>query len=316
MKVGILGCHGFIGSHILRKLTDIGVDVIGIDRYASIPSWRKIIIPPTFMAVTGDLLEVDVIEENLLKVDVIIFSAGNPSPASVSFDLLFNEELKIVINILDFMAMKNKSAKLIFISSGGTVYGRRSRGVLCHEEDSLDPISMYGVMKAACENSIRVYTRQHGIDAVILRVANPYGPGQNPNANQGLIPVVIKKLFTGEKINIWGDGHIYRDYFFIEELCNLIAMIVQKDYESGIYNVGSGKSISILDIVELAAAVTGCTPDIQFHPPRPQDLKWNALSIEKTRKQFGWHPSVSLEEGIRRTCLWLENSLLTGSLQS
>ena len=218
MKVGVLGCHGFIGSHILRRLTDIGVDVIGIDRYASIPPWRKEIIPSEFKSINGDLLDVSYMEENLQKIDVIIFACGNPSPASASFDLLFSEELRIVVNILDFMVAKNQNAKLIFISSGGTIYGRRPHGSLCDENDPLDPISMYGVMKVACEKSVGAYSAQYGLKSVILRVANPYGIGQNPNGNQGLIPVVLNKLFFDDEIKIWGSGEIFRDYFFIEDL--------------------------------------------------------------------------------------------------
>jgi len=309
MKVGLLGCHGFIGSHILRTLTDRNIAVVGIDRYGTVPTWRKGIVPLYFNAIAGDLIDEQIFTETLCAVETIIFAAGNPIPASKSFDLLFGEELRIVINLLEFMLKKNPKARLVFISSGGTVYGHRSEGTLCKEDEPLAPVSLYGVMKAACENSIRVYAKQFGLKAAILRVSNPYGPGQNPNANQGLIPVVIKKLLTGEKINIWGDGHIYRDYFFIEDLCNLIAMIIQKDCEGGVYNVGSGKGISVLDIVKLAAAVTDCTPDIQFHPSRPQDLRWNALSIQKTRKQFGWQPGVSLVEGITETAKWIKMCL-------
>ncbi|MFC1516100.1 NAD-dependent epimerase/dehydratase family protein [Thermodesulfobacteriota bacterium] len=309
MKVGLLGCYGFIGSHILKTLSDQNIAVVGIDRYATVPSWRKGIVPPNFKAIAGDLIDEQIFVETLDTAETIIFAAGNPVPATHSFDLLFGEELRIVINLLEFMAKENPNARLVFISSGGTVYGHRPEGTFCHEDEPLAPVSFYGVMKAACENSIRVHARQFGLGATILRVANPYGPGQNPNANQGLIPVVIKKLLAGEKINIWGDGHIYRDFFFVEDLCSLIAMIVQKNYDGGIYNVGSGKGTSVLDIVKLAAAVTGCTPDIQFHPPRPQDLKWNALSIEKTRKLFGWEPGVPLEEGIVETTKWIKMCL-------
>jgi UDP-glucose 4-epimerase len=306
MKVGILGCHGFIGSQILRRLIDIGVDVIGIDRYASIPPWRKEIIPPEFKSINGDILDVSFMEENLQKIDVIIFACGNPSPASASFDLLFGEELRIVVNILDYMASKNQNARLIFISSGGTIYGRRPHGVLCHENDLLDPISMYGVMKVACEKSVGAYSAQYGLKSVILRVANPYGIGQNPNGNQGLIPVVLNKLFFDNEIKIWGSGDIFRDYFFIEDLSNLVALIIKNHEVTGIYNVGSGKGVSTLEIINLAADIANRKPRIKYLKARPQDLEWNALSINKTCKKFGWDLKVPLEVGIRKMYEWIQ----------
>lgn len=307
MKVGILGCYGFIGSHILRRLAESGVDVIGIDRYDSIPPWRQEIIPSGFKPIKGDLLDINCIEENLEKVDVVIFACGNPNPSSSSFDLLFSEELRTLINILDFMVEKNKTSKLIFISSGGTVYGHRSNGSLCHEDEPLEPISMYGVMKLAGEKSIGTYSAQYGLKSIILRVANPYGLGQNPNANQGLIPVVLKKLYLGEEINIWGSGDIFRDYFFIEELSDLIVKIIQNDEATGIYNVGSGKPASTLEIINHAADIVNCKPRIKYLKARPQDLKWNALSIDKIYKQFKWAPEVSLEAGMLKTFEWIRN---------
>lgn len=307
MKVGILGCYGFIGSHILKRLVENNVDVIGIDRYDSIPPWRKGIIPSGFKSIKGDLLDIDCIEENLAKVDVVIFACGNPNPSSSSFDLLFSEELRTLINILDFMVTKNRKAKLIFISSGGTVYGHHTYGTLCHEDDPLEPISMYGVMKLAGEKSIGTYSSQYGLKSIILRVANPYGIGQNPNGNQGLIPVVLKKLFLGDEINIWGSGDIFRDYFFVEEFSDLIAQIVQKDETAGIYNVGSGKPASTLEIINHAADIVNCKPCIKYLKARPQDLKWNALSIDKICRQFDWAPKVSLEAGILKTFEWIRN---------
>lgn len=309
MTVGLLGCYGFLGSHILKALCDANIAVTGIDRYNSVPAWRKAIVPPGFKATPGDLMDEQTHAETLGTVDAIVFAAGNPVPTSTSFDLLFGEELRIVVNLLAFLARENPGAKLVFISSGGTVYGDRPIGALCREDEPLSPVSLYGVMKAACENAIRVYARRYGLNATILRAANPYGPGQNPKAAQGLVPVVLYKLISGEKIDIWGDGHVYRDYFYVEELGRLVAMIVQGGFSGGTFNAGSGRGVSVMEIVELAAAVTGRVSDIRFHPPRPQDLHWNALSTEKTRQQFGWEPRVPLEEGLAETARWIRACL-------
>ncbi len=310
MRVVLLGCHGFIGSHILKALSDQQVRVSGIDRYDTVSFWRKDIVPEGFKATCGDLVDDDIYTGNLEDADTIIFAAGNPIPANRSFDLLFGVELRIVIKLLEFLADRNPNARFIFISSGGTVYGERPEGTLCREDDLLEPISLYGVMKLSCEKSIEVYAQKHKLRATILRVANPYGPGQNPNAGQGLIPVVIKKLLAGQSLDIWGDGRTFRDYFFVEDLAQFIAMIVQKDHEGGIYNVGSGKGgVSALEIIDLAASATGCEPIIRFHPLRSQDLHWNALSIDKINQEFGWQPKVPIDKGIEITATCLKAQL-------
>jgi len=305
MRVSVLGCYGFIGSHILSQLVKSGINAIGIDRYDSIPPWRKETIPPEFKIIKGDLLDVSLIERDIQGVDMLIFACGNPSPTNSSFDLLFSEELRTLVNILGFIAIKSPNTRLIFISSGGTVYGPRATGHLCCEDESLEPISMYGVMKLAAEKTIGSYSAQYGLKSIILRLANPYGIGQNPNGSQGLIPVVLKKLFLGEKISVWGSGDIFRDYFFVEDLSKLIMQILQNNQATGIYNVGSGKATSTIEIINHAADIANCKPIIDYLEARPQDLKWNTLSIDKTCKQFKWRPEVDLKEGMLRTSEWI-----------
>lgn len=307
MKIGLLGCYGFIGSNILKRLIDLKHDVVGIDRYASVPQLRKNIIPTGFKAISGDIIDMTAVRENMREVDAIIFAAGNPTPASASFDLLFGDELRTIIQLLEFIIHYNPNIKLIFLSSGGTVYGPRNHGTLCYEDEALHPVSLYGVMKDACEKSIEAYSYQYGLKKIILRAANPYGMGQNPYANQGLIPVVLKKLLLGEEIKVWGDGNIYRDYFYIEDLCDLLEIIIRINTVDGIYNVGSGKAVSTMEIINLAADITKSKPCLKFENPRPQDIKWNALSIEKAHNQLNWIPKTSLETGIKNLNNWIKN---------
>jgi len=310
MKVCLLGCYGFLGSHILRHLVDEGHAVTGIDRLAFIPEWRKHIIPAGFQSATAELIDHSaVIETHLNNSDVIIFAAGNPAPASTSFDLLFGEEFRVLVNILECLAKHNRKARLVFISSGGTVYGRRERGSLCREHEALHPISMYGVLKAACENAIGAYMAQYGLQATILRVANPYGTGQNPDARQGFIPVVLKKLILNEEIRLFGDGNARRDFIYIDDLMRFISCVLKTATSETVFNVGSGKGVSMNAVIRQAAEIAGGKPKIRRLDNRPQDLDWNALSVEKAERCFGWRPSVSLEDGLRSTYRWLEKIL-------
>jgi UDP-glucose 4-epimerase len=305
MKVGVLGCYGFIGSNVLRRLLEMDVEVVGIDRHASIPPWRRENIPGSFPAICADLLDWSSIEDHLVAVDLIVFAAGNPVPSSTSFDLLFNEEFRIILNLLDFMVEKNSNARLLFISSGGTVYGRRAHGVLCSEADPLEPVSLYGAMKLVCEKAIGVYGAQYGLKTIILRLANAYGFGQNPKGRQGLICVVLKRLLMDEEINIWGNGLSYRDYVFIEDVNDLVELLVKNEGITGIYNVGFGRGVSTLEIIDLASRISGRKPSLRFLEARSQDLDWNALSIVKATREFGWKPRVPLDVGVRRMHNWM-----------
>jgi len=312
MKVCLLGCYGFLGSHILHHLVSGGHDVTGIDRIASVPEWRKHLVPSAFKAVTAELVDCHAnLGAHLDHSNVIIFAAGNPSPAGSSFDLLFGEELRVLVNILEYIAQHNKEARLIFISSGGTVYGRRVYGTLCCEHEALDPISMYGVLKVACENAIGAFMAQYGIQATILRVANPYGTGQNPDGVQGLIPVVIKKLILNEEIMVFGDGRVYRDFIHIDDINRMLGSILKAETNETVINVGSGKGVAIRDVIQLAAEITGHVPKIRHLPMRPQDLEWNALSIERAEHCFGWRPEVPLEDGMRSMYRWLRQFMQT-----
>ena len=306
MRIGLLGCYGFIGANILKRLIESNHDVVGVDRYVSVPQTRSNLVPAGFKAISADIIDATSFV-HLRDVEVIIFAAGNPAPASSSFDLLFGDELRVIVQLLEFMAHDNPTAKFIFISSGGTVYGPKDNNEFCFESEKLHPVSLYGVMKASCEIAIEAYAYQYGLKSIILRVANPFGIGQDPNANQGLIPVVLKKLILGEEIKVWGKADTYRDYFFIDDFCDLIERIIIKDTVEGIYNVGSGKAVSIMEIITVAAEISKTQPQIKFEAARSQDIRWNVLSIEKAHNILHWEPKTSLEAGISKVYNWINN---------
>ena len=312
MKIGLLGCYGFIGANILKRLVDSNHDVVGIDRYVSVPQTRRNLIPAGFTAISADIIDTTSFVKHLRNVEVIIFAAGNPAPASSSFDLLFGEELRVIVQLLEFISHDNPTSKLIFISSGGTVYGPRNMNDYCFEDEKVHPISLYGVMKTSCEAAIEAYVYQYGLKSIILRVANPYGVGQDPNANQGLIPVVLKKLMLKEEIKVWGKGDTYRDYLFIDDFCDLVEIMITKDTVDCIYNVGSGKAVSTIEIINVAAEITKTKPLIKFEAMRPQDIRWNALSIEKAHTMLHWTPKTSLETGISKVYSWIKSLNIKG----
>jgi UDP-glucose 4-epimerase len=234
--------------------------------------------------------------------DVVHHYAWGSLPASANAnpggDLRTN--VGALIDLLDALQRRG-GGRVIFSSSGGTVYGKL-RQTPVHEDHSIAPINAYGAGKASAEIYLSLYRAMHGIDCRIARVANPYGAGQNLSHGQGAVTTFIHRALERQRIAIWGDGEVVRDYVFIQDVAKFLVMLAAAPPgPEFIFNVGSGVGLSLNAIVEALEMQLGRKLEVERSAARPIDIPVSILSIERAKKRIGWSPVTPFAEGVSRT---------------
>jgi UDP-glucose 4-epimerase len=196
------------------------------------------------------------------------------------------------------MASRN-IGKLVFSSSGGTVYGEPIY-VPLDESHPTNPKALYGVTKLAIEKYIYYCNREYGINASILRVSNPYGERQRVGSGQGAIGVFLHKALKGESIEIWGNGNIQRDYIYIEDVADAFVRALGYRGEKSILNISSSEGKTLNELLDLIEGILGRPIERNYLPQRNFDVGVNVLDNSLAKKELGWAPKVSLIDGINR----------------
>jgi UDP-glucose 4-epimerase len=194
--------------------------------------------------------------------------------------------------------LENNSDKLIYFSSGGTIYGNSNKDRI-NEEEKLKPQNYYGFSKLLIEHYIQLQARINNLKYVIARPSNPYGMGQKSHSKQGLIAVALGKIINNEAIDIWGDGSVIRDYLHVSDLSLAILNILNNDKWGEIYNIGSGEGISINNLLHLIEKTIDKKIIINYFESRFIDVHSNVLDISKIKKETGWTPQIKLDVGIK-----------------
>jgi UDP-glucose 4-epimerase len=302
----ILGGCGFLGSHAVEALLNAGYSVRVFDRpnmdTANIDSFIDDI-----ELFSGDLSNITDIDKATDHVDYVFHFIGTTIPKTASDNPIYDLESNVLASINFLEASKNKKIrKIIFSSSGGTVYGL-PHALPIHEDHRTDPISAYGISKLTVEKYIKYYSYQYGLNHIILRFSNPYGPRQNIGNYQGAIIHFLDSIYHSKKIEIWGDGSVVRDYFFVRDLIPLFQTLPSADLHNETFNIGYGKGTSINEVLKTIKSVVGADPDITYTKGRTIDVNINYLCIDKAKQRLNWDPKTSLAEGIRETWLWLKS---------
>lgn len=307
----VLGGSGFIGSHLISTLANQGWRVKSFDRTPS-PILSDFLNLSNITQCIGDFFSFDDLSAIVQPGDVIFHLVSNTTPQKSNGDPYCDayDNLLGTIRLLD-IAVAQKARKVIFISSGGTVYGIPKQ-IPISEDHATDPICAYGVAKLAAEKYMSLYKHLHGLETCILRLANPYGPMQNPASGQGLVAKVLASIIQEEEIQIWGDGSVVRDYVYVGDAIEAIVRAAAHPCFSGPCNIGSGIGHSIVDMISIITELTGRKAKLSFLPPRQCDVPANVLAIDKAERELGWKPRTRLEDGLRATI----NSILTDAISS
>lgn len=304
MKSLVIGGNGFIGTNLIDGLLNKGHSVRVFDRYPN--RFRE--PNPAVEYVVGDLGNYAEVANVVRGIDYVYHLAYTSLPHTSNEDPIYD----IRSNVVDTVQMLHLCSlaairKIIFASSGGTVYGIPQKTPIS-EDDATQPICSYGITKLTIEKYLRLFHRLHGLDYVVARISNPYGELQNPNAMQGAVTVFLGNLLRGKPITVWGDGEIVRDYIYIGDTVRALIMSAEfhpSDTQHRVFNIGAGQGYTLNQITAAVRGVTGHDFEVLYTLGRLEDVPSNVLDISRAESELGWKPEVALDEGLLRTWNWL-----------
>lgn len=303
MRVVVTGVAGFVGSHLAEALLNTGDEVVGIDAF--IPYYPREVKERNLL----DLLDrrgftfreldlrADQLDEVLDGADAVVHEAAMAGLMRSWTDL----PLYAGCNLLGTQRLLEQMAasgvpRIVHISTS-SVYGELAVG---DETLPTEPVSPYGITKLAAEKLVSAYARRHGIEPVILRYFSIYGPRQRPDM---AYHIFARQMIEGRPITIYGDGHQSRSNTYVSDCVNG-TLLALREAPVGIYNLGGGVSIELLDALAIIAEELGVTPRIEHRPARPGDQRVTAADCAAAAGAFGYEPRVAPDDGLRRQVAW------------
>ncbi len=303
MNVLVTGGAGFIGSHLVRQLLDAEHQVTVLDN-VSTGTWQH--LPQGKDTCTCWEMDIrdkaarEKIEQG--KFDVIVQLAGQTmvdvSIKDPEFDA--SENIMGTINVLE--AARNSGVKRIIFASTAAAYGDVTEDRLpIREEETLAPMSFYGLTKVAVEKYLKLYHDLYGMDYVALRFANVYGERQGDTGEGGVISIFAKRIAKDQGITVFGDGKQTRDFIYAGDIAAGIIAAMTTDKANAVYNLSNQTETSLLELIELMAKASGKTVEPAFAAPREGDINRSMLCNEAAVQNLNWQPQMDLAEGLART---------------
>ncbi|MDD1607042.1 MAG: NAD-dependent epimerase/dehydratase family protein, partial [Methylococcaceae bacterium] len=258
---------------------------------------------------TGDILSNHDLNAAIEGMDVVLHLVSTTLPKSSNDDPIYDVQSNVVGTLQMLNAMvANKVQKIIFISSGGTVYGI-PKYLPIDEQHPTDPLVSYGITKLMIEKYLRMFESLHGIQSIALRVANPYGERQRIETAQGAVGVFLHHALKDIPIEIWGDGSVTRDYIHISDVAEAFVKAVNYTGSHSVFNISSGQGISLNELIVLLENVLGKSIACRYLPARPFDVPVSVLCNQLAQEQLQWTPLTSMTNGLIRTAAWMESEL-------
>jgi UDP-glucose 4-epimerase len=302
MNMLILGGNGFIGSHLVDRLLSDGHDVRVFDKYEE--HYRNPVAGVDYCV--GDFGNRGMLSEALTGIDMVFHLISTTLPKTSNDDPAFDVQSNVIETIfLLEQCVAKKIRKVVYISSGGAIYGKPS-SLPISENCPTEPECSYGITKLTVEKYLALFNHLHGLDYVVLRPSNPYGIRQKPDGIQGAVSVFLGRVARGKSLEIWGDGQVVRDYIFIDDLIDGICRGASTNTPSRIFNLGSGIGHSINEIIDVIRKVTGRQIEVVYKAKRSFDVPCIYLDIYRAKQELFWAPLVSLEAGIEKTWMFVE----------
>jgi UDP-glucose 4-epimerase len=299
VRAVVTGGAGFIGSNLVDALLARGDDVVVVDDLST--GKRENV------AAAATLVELDIRDGALADVfaearpEVCFHLAAQADVPTSVRKPVFDAEVN-VIGTIRVLEAAGSETPVVFSSTGGAIYGECERPA--REEDPRRPVAPYGIAKLAGEEYLAGWNRLHGTRHTTVRFGNVYGPRQETGLEGGVVAIFLNAMAAGEETLIFGDGRQTRDFVHVDDV---VAAVMLAPGKGGAFNVGSGAATSVLELHERCRAVSGDGRPPTMAPAREGDLMHSSLDVSLARRELGWRPEVSLDEGLRRTWAWIQS---------
>jgi UDP-glucose 4-epimerase len=242
-------------------------------------------------------------EESLKALDTSDFLfhlASSTVPSTSNSNIVFDLESNVIATVSVLQAaVRQKVRHVVFVSSGGTVYGIPRRNPI-DEAHPTDPICSYGIQKLAIEKYLQLFRTMKDLDSIVLRVSNMYGESQSPGGPVGAVTHFTDRALHGKPLEVWGDGGIIRDYVHVDDVAEALISSIAFRGSERLFNIGTGRGVSLKQLIEMIQARTGLEVRSEFKPPRGFDVSENVLDVSRARRELRWAPSITLEAGLDR----------------
>jgi nucleoside-diphosphate-sugar epimerase len=296
-RYAVTGAAGFIGSHLSEALVAAGHDVVGIDSFTDY--YDPAVKEENARAIDVQRIDLARDEIDLAGLDGVFHLAGQPGVASFGevFDLYV--ERNVVASQRLFQAAAGAGVRVVLASSS-SVYGEAER-YPTPEDTPPRPLSPYGITKLTCEHLARAYGRSFGLDAVVLRYFNAYGPRQRPDM---AFPRVIAALAGGTPFTLFGDGTQSRSFTFVIDVVEATVVAMERAEPGAVYNVGGGEEATMLEAIAALERIAGQKLEARHGPVVPGDQRRTKADTTRILEQLGWRPTTPLAEGLQAQWDW------------
>lgn len=304
MRTLVTGGAGFIGSHVTDALLAKGDEVAVLD---DLSRGRPGRVDPSVTIHKVDITDGDALRSTVerLRPQVICHLAAQidvrVSVNAPTADAAVN--VVGTINVLE--AARAVGARVVFASTGGAIYGA-DVPVPSSEDERPGPEAPYGTAKYCAEQYIGLYNRLYGTAHVALRLANVYGPRQDPTGEAGVVGIFCGRALRGESPTVFGDGRQTRDYVYVGDVAQAFLTATRTE-RKGIWNIGTGHETSVLELIDVVGKAAGRAIDPEFAPARHGEVLRSALVVDRARADLGWSPRTDLADGVREVYRWIES---------
>lgn len=306
MKACLIGGAGFLGTNLAIHLSQTD-EVTVIDRDEKFFTTLKSLNLPIHYKTASFNIDSD-FDSQVEGQDIVYHLASTVIPGNSNYDIGAEIDANVVVtcHLLD-ACVRQGIKKVVFISSGGAIYGKK--GTCPIQEDMVTyPISSYGVQKLAIEKLLYLYRYQKDLDYRIIRLANPYGPYQRPNGKLGVVTTFVYKALTSGRLEVYGDGSVVRDFIYIEDAMRGILKIVNGENNVRIFNLGSGKGTSVNQVIEAIRRTIRSDLAVEYIAGRTTDVPVNYLDISRYEGIYGKLDPMDLEDGIKKTADFMKQN--------
>lgn len=303
-KCVVLGGNGFIGSHLVDSLVERGYHVRAFDRF----SGKRRFESDNVEIVAGNYLNKGDLAQAIDGMDYVFHFISSTTPATAENDPTVDIETNIRTSVDLFGMCAAKGVKrLVYASSGGSIYGESD--AVHHETDPTLPVSPYAIGKLTAENYLRYFRVKQGLDSVSFRISNPYGERQALGARQGVIPIFIENIIGKKPVMVYGDGSMVRDYIYVKDVANIVADMFNRNLKYDTYNLGSGESESINDILKILSQMHDGEIAVEHKDVPSTFLHKVLLNTDRLKEELPGLQLTSLQDGVQQTYDYIRRRL-------